>query len=223
MNRIKIELNKKVPPFYLWLALIVVSIFTFIFVNFLSWQLNKIQAPIFYFTKHGDSSPTSVPNKDPLWLVYSDQDISFQYPKTFCGTSWQENWDSYSCQKNWEVERTQSSYSSSSYAGGKKDLSGKYIQILPSYSSFGFEFSGDIQIFFASKEDFEETTQGKVPETKITKNGYSFFVEEGTKGGLFVANKYYLSNAPDYLIVTNYFPGRYPRYFAFFLDSIKLK
>jgi len=39
------------------------------------------------------------------WLTYSDNDISFTYPKTFLGTSMQENFDQNLGREKWEVTR----------------------------------------------------------------------------------------------------------------------
>ncbi len=47
---------------------------------------------------------TSLPT-DIEWLTYSDQDITFTYPKTFLGTSMQENFDQNIGREQWEVTR----------------------------------------------------------------------------------------------------------------------
>jgi hypothetical protein len=158
----------------------------------------------------------------PEWLTYSDQDISFQYPKTFCGTSWQAEWDSFSCDQDWEVERTAGNFSSSEYAGGEKNLTGDYIQILPSYSSFGFEFGGDIQIIFVTQEKFNNGIAGKNFNLLATDKGNKIYVPEKTNQyGEF--ESYFLTNDATYLIINNNFPGKYPEYIKFLLESIDLK
>jgi len=164
---------------------------------------------------------TATPAPEPVWLVYEDQDISFQYPKTFCGTSWQENWDVYSCNEIWRVERTQSAYSSHEYAGGKEDPNGAYIQILPAYSTFGVEFGGDIQIKFIDQESFQETTKGKSLPQQTTKNGYVVLIEESNSGCC--GNAYYLTNNVKYLEIRNYFTDHYHEYVLFLIDTVKLK
>ncbi|MDD3498437.1 MAG: hypothetical protein PHH24_02950 [Candidatus Moranbacteria bacterium] len=159
----------------------------------------------------------------PQWLTYKDQDISFQYPKTLCGTSWQEEWDTHSCDEDWEVERTKSGHSSSDYAGGEKYPVGSYIQIMPSYSSFGFEFGGDIQIIFVSKEKFDENISDKSLQQQTMQKGYQVYIEEGITGYPAKISNYYLTNGSKYITVSNNFPDRYPKYFSFLIDSIELK
>jgi len=42
---------------------------------------------------------------DVEWLSYGDEDISFTYPKTFLGTSFQEDFDQNFAREEWEVTR----------------------------------------------------------------------------------------------------------------------
>lgn len=184
--------------------------------NELQNQLEKLQ--------NQTTTPTEEKNSnEPQWLTYNDQDISFQYPKTLCGTSWQKEWDTYSCDKEWKVERTKSGYSSSDYAGGEKDPVGAYIQIMPSYSSFGFEFGGDIQIIFISKEKFNENISDKSLQQQTTQKGYKVYIEKGVEGYPNKIDNFYLTNGSKYIVISNNFPDRYPKYFSFLLNSIELK
>jgi len=46
----------------------------------------------------------TLPN-DVEWITYSDDDVSFIYPKTFLGTSLQEDFDQNLSREQWEIER----------------------------------------------------------------------------------------------------------------------
>lgn len=162
--------------------------------------------------------PETIVAKDPQWLTYSDKDISFLYPKTLCGTSWQEKWDTNSCKENWRAERK-----NEIYASGENDPSGSYIHILPSYSSFAHEFSGDIVIQFVSKNDFNTYITSKSLEQKVSKYGYQMYIEKNHVGYPVFIDMYYLTNGYTYIIISNNFPKKYPQYFSSLLDSIKLQ
>lgn len=171
-----------------------------------------------------NQTTTPVEEKDsnaPQWLTYNDQDISFQYPKTLCGTSWQEEWDTR-CDEEWEVERTVGHYSSNNYTGGEKDPA-VYIHIIPSYSTFGFEFGGDIKIIFVSKEIFNKDISNKSLQQQITQRDYKIYTEKGIEGYPDKIDNFYLTDGSKYIVVRNNFPDRYPKYFLFLLDSIELK
>ncbi|MFH1284903.1 MAG: hypothetical protein ABIH78_04965 [Candidatus Peregrinibacteria bacterium] len=51
-----------------------------------------------------EENATSLPNGIE-WLTYSDNDVTFTYPKTFLGTSMQENFDQNLGSEQWEVTR----------------------------------------------------------------------------------------------------------------------
>lgn len=161
---------------------------------------------------------------DPMWQYYEDKDVKFSYPKTFCGTNWQESWDIHSCEESWVVERTSTAYSSSDYAGGEKNARGQFIQIMPSYSSYGFEFGGDFQITFFSKEDFDREVNEKTLQQETTKQGYVAYPENGVqKSDLNTAVAFYITDGAKHVKLESAFSDRYPRYLLYLKDSILLR
>lgn len=173
---------------------------------------NSATEPIYENGKKstGETTESKVGADEPTWLVYEDSDIKFQYPKTFCGTSWQEEWDIHSCDKDWVVERT-------------KSATGAFIKIMPSYSSYGFEFGGDIEISFVSKKEFNEAIENKTLEKGASKGGYQMYLERGSGEYSGKTIDAYFSNGTKYVVIGNAFPDRYLRYFSFLLDSITLE
>lgn len=173
---------------------------------------NRATEPSYELRKKstGGTIESKIETDEPTWLVYEDSDIRFQYPKTFCGTSWQEEWDVHSCDEDWVVERTESSM-------------GALIKIMPSYSSYGFEFGGDVEISFMSKNKFTEVTENKRLEEVASKGDYQVYLESGQGEYAGRMMNAYFSNGIQYLEVGNSFPNKYPRYFSFLVDSIILK
>jgi len=78
-------------------------------------------------TKETESSSSSP--ADVEWLTYSDKDITFKYPKTFLGTSLQEDFDQNLGRKQWEVIRQ-----------------GDTIYIKPNFESPAAEFGSTYEI-----------------------------------------------------------------------------
>jgi len=173
----------------------------------------------------GDDLEQHVPfvAMEPTWLTYSDQDIIFLYPKSFCSTSWQADWDTGFCDEDWQVERTQTVYSSSDYAGGAEDPEGAFIQIYPPYSSFGFEFGGDFQIEFISKDNFQENIIGKTQIQINTRPGYVIYVAGGAEAQSNETGEFYLTNGTKFIRINDNFPDRYPEYLSFLVGSVELK
>jgi len=141
--------------------------------------------------------------ESPKWKLFSNQKISFQYPNTFCGTNWQESWDTNSCDQEWIIKEVDSQ-----------------IMIQPSYSSFGYEFGGDIIISFLDENEFIEIIKD-AQEERLIKNKYKIYSKKNIDGYPDKIDEYYIEKKGNYIKVTNNFPNRYRKYTKYLLESIK--
>ena len=168
-------------------------------------------------------------NKHPEWRIFEDEDISFSYPKTFCGTSWQELGDANSCDREWrahkrsdhryywEAECDQECISRKEQMDGADD-----IFILPSYSSYGAEFEGDIVIYKITEDEFQENIKNAQKE-EIDNSQYVIYARKNIEGIGGKLDEYYLSGDRIYLRIKINFPAQYSKYTKFLLESIKEK
>jgi len=209
MPSLEFEPNKK-----LVLIVIVVALVASVGMYFLKGKErdkigNTLPAPI------PINSPVESNNKnEPVWLKYEDDNVYFLYPKTFCGTSWQEEWDTISCNDEYEIIKT----------AGKENPNNQYIHILPPYSSFGGESGGDIVIKLVNENDFLNATQGKDLEHQVSKNNHEVLIENREDALPNGATIYYVQNKKgSYIIIYNFFPNKYPEYIQFLLDSFLIK
>lgn len=159
---------------------------------------------------------------EPEWLTYDDFSLSFQYPKTLCGTAWQTELATGLCDSSWRVERTNSGLSVT--AGGEEDFTGEFFHIISGYKNTTSQSGSDIFIELVSKKSFETDMANQNLTLQPTNRGYQIVVVENITrpSGKMIA-KYYLTNNSKYIIIHNSFPNRYPKYMDKLISSLILK
>lgn len=192
----------------------------------------QIKTPKIIETKTDEKTPEIKENTSSLpagveWLTYSDDDISFVYPKTFLGTPLQEPLDENNGRTEWKVSRQKNT-----------------IYIRPTFESPAAEFGSTYEIeIIDNHKDAEylhkSTENGTTPKNlciaskDIQIPGYSLCVfEKEVNEGLGRVGKYYavmpeLKNGvqtPPWLYIFDASGGMYTNYISStLLSSLKIK
>jgi len=144
---------------------------------------------------------------EPEWRIFDNGILNFPYPKTFCGTSWQADWDTYSCDQDWEV----------------KEGNGE-IGIYPSYSSFGIEFGADISIDIIDEATFQkERKEGNFGVRTFVDNLLIFVSrDEDVNYRIYLVRYGYdFDKEYHFIKITHAGSDNYPEYIDYLIENLK--
>jgi len=152
----------------------------------------------------GNNVFPKTPGSNPEWKTYSDGKITFQYPKTFYGTNWQEYWENVKPAGEWNIEKQYNN-----------------ILILPDGNSLASEYIVDIISYIKESEFKSAIKNPKAKKEESIKSDYEIYViREASEN----SNYYYISDKKgNYIKISNYFQNQYHKYTRYLLESLKIK
>ena len=153
-------------------------------------------------TDNKESKDVIIPENE--YGVYSDDDVSFEYPTKIYWESESDEKGYDSCdKKNTKIVRSDGVYFKTAYQNQKPD--GETIQVALCNSSLNFEFSGNIVIKFIDEPEYMNYLKDyaeKYQSTK-TKQGYTLYtqtkIEEKESWIYDQSSTHYLSNGTTYI------------------------